>query len=176
MTPKRGGPAAALFAGSLFLAGLSAPALAQQQAENLGTFSQWTVWRSSQDGGMICYISSTPQTSQPDNVRRGPIHFIILTRKALGTKNEIQSLLGYPLANEPLPTAAVDGRSYDMLPDGGEVAWLASTADEAGFVAALKAGSQLVVKGRSLRGTNTTDTYSLTGVTAAMTELDKACR
>ena len=42
-------------------------------------------------------------------------------------------------------------------------------------MAALKAGTTLVVRGTSQRGTNTTDTYSLRGVTAAMTEIDKAC-
>jgi hypothetical protein len=174
MTAKRGGPAAALFAGTLVLAGLSAAPVLAQQAENLGTFNQWTLWRGQEAGGVTCYISSQPQSSQPDNVRRGPIHFIVVTRKALGTRNEVQSLMGYPVVADPRPTAAVDGRAYDMLPEG-EVTWLASEGDEGGFVAALKAGSQLVVKGRSQRGTNTTDTYSLSGVTAAMNELEKAC-
>jgi len=31
------------------------------------------------------------------------------------------------------------------------------------------------VRGISSRGTRTTDTYSLSGVTAAMNEIDKAC-
>jgi hypothetical protein len=57
----------------------------------------------------------------------------------------------------------------------GEAAWLASTGDEISFVEALKAGSTLVVKGTSQRGTVTTDTYDLGGVTAAMAEIDKAC-
>jgi hypothetical protein len=33
----------------------------------------------------------------------------------------------------------------------------------------------MVVRGTSQRGTNTIDTYSLSGVTAAMGEIDKAC-
>jgi hypothetical protein len=42
-------------------------------------------------------------------------------------------------------------------------------------VTALKGGSSLVVKGTSGRGTQTTDTYSLAGVTAAMAAIDTAC-
>ena len=49
-----------------------------------------------------------------------------------------------------------------MIADGGG-AWLASAADEAGFVATLKKGSNLVIKGTSQRGTDTTDTYTLAG-------------
>ena len=56
-----------------------------------------------------------------------------------------------------------------------EAAWLASMDDESGFVASLKKGTKLVVKGTSGRGTQTTDTYSLAGVTAAMDAIDKAC-
>jgi len=56
-----------------------------------------------------------------------------------------------------------------------QAAWLASMDDETGFVAALKKGSKLVVHGTSAKGTKTTDTYSLGGITAAMDAIDKAC-
>ena len=81
----------------------------------------------------------------------------------------------FPIVGKaPDDTVEIDGKAYPMVTEGA-AAWLASTGDESGFVAALKAGTQLVVRGTSQRGTNTTDTYSLRGVTAAMTEIDKAC-
>ena len=43
-------------------------------------------------------------------------------------------------------------------------------------VEAMKRGTEMVVRGISSRGTRTTDTYSLSGVTAAMNEIDKACK
>jgi hypothetical protein len=39
----------------------------------------------------------------------------------------------------------------------------------------MKRGNELVFKGTSARGTLTTDSYSLRGVTAAMKALDAAC-
>lgn len=102
-------------------------------------------------------------------------------------RNEVQTLVGYPMkptTSSFFHQAIVDGRAYPMksIPDDpatnivdSEAAWLASTDDEAGFVTALKGGSQLVVKGTSGRGTETTDTYSLSGVTAAMQAIDTAC-
>ncbi|HVX73439.1 MAG: invasion associated locus B family protein [Devosia sp.] len=102
-------------------------------------------------------------------------------------RNEVQTLIGYPMQ----PTSAsfthsadIDGKAWPMksIPDDpstaikdDEAAWLASMDDEPGFVAALKKGSKLVVHGTSSRGTKTTDTYSLSGVTAAMDAIDKAC-
>lgn len=102
-------------------------------------------------------------------------------------RNEVQTLVGYPMratTDSFFHAAIVDGKSYPMksIPDDpatsitdSEAAWLASMDDESGFVTSLKAGSKLVVKGTSGRGTQTTDTYSLAGVTAAMDAIDKAC-
>ncbi len=102
-------------------------------------------------------------------------------------RNEVQTLVGYPMratTDSFFHAAIIDGKSYPMksIPDDpatsitdSEAAWLASMDDESGFVTSLKAGTKLVVKGTSGRGTQTTDTYSLAGATAAMAAIDKAC-
>ncbi|MEO6012672.1 MAG: invasion associated locus B family protein [Devosia sp.] len=102
-------------------------------------------------------------------------------------RNEVQTLVGYPMkptTDSFFHAAEIDGKAYPMksIPDDpatnildSEAAWLASMDDEAGFVTALKGGTKLVVKGTSGKGTKTTDTYSLAGVTAAMAAIDKAC-
>lgn len=165
---------AALLTGFAIIS-LAAPTLAQQQPQNLGTFKFWTAWKGTDANGEMCYISSQPQSTEPANVKRSPIHFLVIHRKGLGTKNEVQTLIGYPFnTSNSNASASVDGKTYPMVTEG-EAAWLASSADEPGFVESLKAGSTLVVRGTSQRGTNTVDTYDLGGVTAAMTEIDKAC-
>ena len=47
--------------------------------------------------------------------------------------------------------------------------------DDKALVAALRAGSQMTVKGVSSRGNATTDTYSLKGTSAAHAAIGKAC-
>lgn len=163
-----------LLVGAIVAAQLFTGAAFAQQASNLGTFGVWTAWKSADADGVICYISSQPQDAQPTNVNRDPIHFIIIQRKGLGTKNEVQTLVGYPLKTGSTPTATIDGKSYPMVIEGS-AAWLASTGDEAAFVDGLKRGSEMVVKATSQRGTNTTDTYSLRGTTAASKAADDAC-
>ncbi|MBU1305960.1 MAG: hypothetical protein KKF33_10625 [Alphaproteobacteria bacterium] len=153
-----------------------APAAQAQQATELGTFNAWTAWQATDASGMICYISATPQSSEPAGANRDPIHFMIIHRKGMGTKNEVQSIIGYPFnTSDAKASASIDGKSYPMVTEGA-AAWLASTGDEGGFVQAFKAGTKLSVKGTSQRGTNTTDTYSLSGATAAMNAIDAACK
>lgn len=170
MTTKLAGPLAVLIAVSLLV-----PVAMAQEAKSLGTFNAWTAWQGSDANGVICYISSQPTDSDPKNVNRDPVHFLVIHRKGLGTQNEVQTLIGYPFnSSAPNASAAIDGKSYPMVTEGS-AAWLASSGDEPGFVQALKAGTELVVRGTSQRGTKTTDKYSLKGVTAAMGEIDKAC-
>ena len=163
-----------LFSVVMAAALMVAPAIAQEKATGIGKFNDWTAWQGSDANGTICYISGAPQKTEPSGVNRDPIHFLIIHRKGLGIRNEVQTLIGYPFKPSVAASATVDGRAYPMVTEG-TAAWLASANDESGFVEALKQGATLVVKGTSQRGTNTVDTYSLKGVTAAMDAIDKAC-
>lgn len=162
-------------AGCFLAAGLAQAALAQE-TENLGTHQFWTAWKGSDANGVICYISSQPQSkvTNPANRPRGEIHFLIIHRQATGVRNEVQTLVGYPLQLNSTPRAVIDGQTYNMVVQG-EAAWLAAPEQESAFVGAMKAGGQLVVQGTSTLGTTTTDTYSLSGVTAAIDVIDAAC-
>ncbi len=170
---------ACLAATSLALTALAAPAAAQE-IKQLGTFKSWTAWTGADATGATCYISSQPEDWGPREVggapvRRSPIHFLVINRKGLGTKNEVQTMVGYPFhPTQANVTATVDGKTFPMVTEG-EAAWLAVEADEPTFVEALKAGTKLVVKGTSQKGNNMADTYSLSGVTAALGEIGKAC-
>lgn len=142
-------------------------------ATNLGTFDFWTAWTDADGDSKICYVSSTPQTIAPTNVNRGPIHFIVTIRPT--NRNEVATIVGYPIhETEPNASTSVDGRSYPMVTQG-ESAWLASIEDEPGFVDAMRAGATMVVKATSTRGTNTVDSYSLRGVTAALNKANEEC-
>lgn len=156
--------------------GLTPSAALAQQATELGTFNAWTAWKGTDASGEICYISGQPRSSEPAGVNRDPVHFLIIHRKGMGTKNEVQTLIGYPFnSTDAKASAAIDGKSYPMVAQDN-AAWLASTGDEPAFVAAFRAGSSLVVRGTSQRGTNTVDTYSLSGSSAAMDAINQACQ
>ena len=68
----------------------------------------------------------------------------------------------------------MDGQTYEMFTEG-EWAWGASPADDATLLAALKKGTTAVLTARSGKGTQTQDTFSLRGFTAAMEEAAKRC-
>lgn len=180
MAARRTSRLAAVVAGTCMGAMAAASGALAQDATKLGTFNQWTAWQSSDASGRICYISSDPQQMAPTNVDHGEVHFFVIHRKGLGTRNEVQALMGYNLEVGTYPEANIDGQTSPMVVDG-KAAWLTNPAGttiesvESRFVAAMKGGREMVVKATSQRGTNTSYTYSLSGVTAAMGAIDKAC-
>lgn len=173
MTSGYFSPLRRVLACALAGAGLAASASGAMAATNLGTFDFWTAWTDSDQSGKICYVSATPQTSEPSNVSRGAIHFIVTIRPS--NRNEVATIVGYPIhETNANASTAVDGRSYPMVTQGNS-AWLASVEDEPGFVGAMRAGATMVVRATSQRGTNTVDTYSLRGVTAALNRAAQEC-
>jgi hypothetical protein len=96
-------------------------------------------------------------------------------------RNEISVRIGYPFSATSEPFARVGSDEYGFFTGvqvengADEWAWLEKLDEQARLVTAMKRGNELVFKGTSARGTLTTDSYSLKGVTAAMKALDAAC-
>ncbi len=170
------------------LGGIQATAAAE--ATKLGTFKDWIAWQSTDANGKICYISSNPQEKLPASLDHGDIYFFVINReKAPDFSNgkdgttfrpwhgEVQAQLGYAIKPDGNLSANIDGKVYPMRGDTStqKAMWLVSDADEPGFVNAMKAGSKLTVKSTSARGNDTTYTFSLSGVTAAMNKVDQVC-
>lgn len=157
---------------AVFAAASSDPANAQQH-EELGQFSDWQAYSYEQSGAKRCTMASQPQSDEGNYSRRGPIWSFVMHRPDEGSTGEVGFHMGYPLKSGSLVSVKIGSHNFSLFTSGeGAYAW---PEDEAGFIAAMRAGSEMVVKGTSARGTETTDTYSLSGFTAANRAINEAC-
>jgi len=148
---------------------------AAQTPTRLGVFKDWTAYAYTDGRGKVCYAASQPKDTEPKNVNRDPIFFMVSTRPADRVSNEVSVLIGYPLKQDSKVSVDIDGKTFVMFTkDDG--AWVENVNEESVLVAALRAGSRMVVKGTSRRGTNTVDYYSLSGISAALDSVAKACQ
>jgi hypothetical protein len=170
---------------SLLLAGLvlgsllvSAGAEAQSKPRLLGSYRDWDAMVGSMpDGSKTCYMISTPKrsaASKKDAVR-GQIYMTVTHRPKFGVMGEVNAVVGYPIRRGSEASISVDGKHHFRFFTEGSGAWAYDPRDDAAAVAAMKAGVNLTVKASSQRGTDTTDTYSLSGFTAAYNAISKAC-
>jgi invasion protein IalB len=72
------------------------------------------------------------------------------------------------------PVATVDEQSFELLPKGADL-WVKNAARESALIAEMKKGATIEIKASSLKGNESTDSYSLSGFSQAMERLQKEC-
>jgi hypothetical protein len=141
--------------------------------ELLGSFGDWNAFSVQ---GKTCYALGSPKERQPKAKLKDSLAYVFIsTRPAEGVKNEVAVNLGYPTKDNGSAVADVDGDSFDLVTKGNN-AWVKNTAKEKEFVETLKSGSKLVVKASSSKGSATTDTYSLKGLSEALARVAQECK
>ncbi|EJF91022.1 invasion associated locus B family protein [Bartonella tamiae] len=153
-------------AGSIMVLAFVGTAFAQTPTR-LNQFDAWGAYSYKSGNNTVCYVLSAPLTSQPTNVNHGDNFFLISKRAGGQVIFEPQFMAGYTLKSGSKVTVTVDGKNYEFFTKDSS-AWASSQSAENQLVAAMRAGSNLTVKAVSQRGTNTSYTYSLKGVTAAL--------
>jgi hypothetical protein len=167
----------ALGAAVISLAALGA-AKAQESTNRVATITDWNVFVEETPSKECWGVSKPKETvntrdGQPVSVRRGDILLFVTFRP--GKPGEISFTGGYPFAGGSTVKVSVDGTDYELFTDG-EWAWPGSAGDDAALLKAMMAGTTAVVTGRSGKGTQTQDTFSLRGFTAAMEDAGKRCQ
>lgn len=156
---------------------VQAPVSAQESTNRVATMTDWNVF--TEESPKECWGVSKPKETvnsrdgQPVSVRRGDILLFVTFRP--GKPGEISFTGGYPFAGGSTVDVVVDGNTYQLFTDG-EWAWPGSAEDDAKLLAALKAGTNATLTARSGKGTETKDTFSLRGFTAAMEDAGKRCQ
>lgn len=162
------------FASAIVLSiALTSAALAQSPTL-IKQFNAWGAYSYVGTNGKVCYVLSVPTQKEPRNVNHGDIFFLISQRPGQNVSYEPQTMMGYQLQDGSKVIVTVDGRDFSLFTSNVS-AWVENVAEEPALVNAMRAGSSMSVKATSRRGTVTNYTYSLSGVTAALSEIQN-CR
>ena len=145
-----------------------------QVPEDLGNFTDWRAFRVVETTGqVVCFMATQPQSSKPDNLRRGPIWLLIAHRP--GVERSVVSFeSGFPFQTNNEPIASIGNQRCALFTKGGETAW-GHPNDDGTLVNAMKRGLTIAVDSRSSRGNNINDVFSLRGFTKAFNKISEAC-
>lgn len=155
-------------------------AFAQAQSTNrVGANTDWSVFVESNP--KECWSVSSPKETVNTRggrvvaAKRGDILLFVFNRPGSGVSGQVTFTGGYPFASGSTVNMNISGKEFELFTDG-EWAWPATPADDAKIITAMKRGSSAIMTGRSGRGTQTKDTFSLLGFTASVEESDKRCK
>ena len=165
---------------ALALAGMiTSPAIAQEQSTNrVAAKTDWSVFV--EDNPTECWGVSTPKETVNTRdgrvvaVNRGQTLLMVFYRPSAGAKGQVAFTGGYPFASGSTVRMEISGNTFELFTEG-EWAWPATTDDDAKIITAMKRGANATLVGRSGRGTDTKDTFSLLGFTAAVEDAAKRC-
>ncbi|MCP1774553.1 invasion protein IalB [Bradyrhizobium japonicum] len=160
---KPAGPAAAV-------AGGAEPTL-------IGQFGTWGAYSATPNGKKVCFALAKPSSSKtnPPNRPRDPAYAFVSTRPAEKVNNEVSVMIGYALKPGSESSVEVGGAAFAMYTQGDGL-WIKNAAEEERMVEAMRKSADLVVKGVSAKGTETTDTFSLKGLAQALDRIAQDCR
>ena len=157
-----------------------APALAQTKPKLIGSFDDWQAYTLTQGKAKTCYMVSRPTASLPKGAKRGEIYVMISNRPADHVEHEFSVGLGYAIKKGSKPQLMIDKTSTDLVvfekPGYDQTAWAADPKSEQAIVDGMAKGHTMELKAVSAHGTQTTDTFSLNGVTAALRAVAGACK
>jgi hypothetical protein len=165
-------------AGAAVLAmGMASGSLAQVSTNRVAAETDWSVFV--EDSPKECWAVSAPKETVNTRdgkavaVRRGDI-LLFVTFRPGAAQGEVSFSGGYPFAGGSTVELDIGGTKFDLFSDG-EWAWSGSKDEDAKIVVALKGGSSAILTARSARGTQTKDSFSLLGISAALDEAAKRC-
>lgn len=134
----------------------------------------WSLYADAATPKAVCFIASQPQAVEPLGANRGPIFFYITAWPKEGVKAEPSVKVGYQVKPDADLTVTIGTDTFKLFVKG-ERGFVSDPNEELKLVEALKKGTNAQVKATSARGTSTTDTYSLAGITAALDKLAATC-
>lgn len=142
----------------------------------IGEYDDWVAYYYRDSAGPVCYMASTPKKDEGKYSRRGDIYAVITHRPNEKSFDVLNINAGYTYKPDSKVTIKIGAKTFDRLFTSGDKAWAVSEKVDKEIVDAMKRGSRMVVHGTSSRGTQTKDTYSLSGFSSAYRAISNKCK
>ena len=142
----------------------------------LGEYGDWVAYYYRDSAGAVCYMASTPKKDEGKYTKRGDIYAVVTHRPNEKSFDVVNFNAGYTYKNGAKVTVKIGAKTFDKLFTSGDKAWTTSEKTDKEIVEAMKRGNRMVVHGTSSRGTQTKDTYSLTGFASAYRAISNKCK
>jgi hypothetical protein len=143
----------------------------------IGQYGTWGAYTATPNGRKVCFALAKPSSSKtnPPNRPRDPAYAFVSTRPAEKVVNEVSIMIGYALKPGSESSLEVGGSAYAMYTQGDGL-WIKNAAEEEQMVNAMRKSAEVTVKGISAKGTETTDVFSLKGLSQALDRLAQDCK
>ena len=153
---------------------ISFSARSAEDLKSIGKFKDWETFTVTENDNKICFAQSIPILRAPKKFERNPSRLFISFRPTEDIKDEVSATSGYTFQKEKIVKAKTGKKTYDFF-SREDFAWILDTEEEQRFIKAMKKASRVMIVGRTEKGKQTIDHYSLMGFTKAYNTAKKNC-
>ena len=153
---------------------ISFSARSAEDLKSIGKFKDWETFTVTENDNKICFAQSIPILRAPKKFERNPSRLFITFRPSEDIKDEVSATSGYTFQKEKIVKAKTGKKTYDFF-SREDFAWILDTEEEQRFIKAMKRASRVMIIGRTEKGKQTIDHYSLMGFTKAYGTAKKNC-
>jgi len=153
---------------------ISFSARSAEDLKSIGKFKDWETFTVTENENKICFAQSIPILRAPKKFERNPSRLFITFRPSEDIKDEVSATSGYTFQKEKIVKAKTGKKTYDFFSQE-EFAWILDTEEEQKFIQAMKKASRVMIIGRTDKGKQTIDHYSLMGFSKAYNTAKKSC-
>ena len=140
----------------------------------LGQYDNWGAYWAAPEGRKVCFAAARPNGAQ-SNRARNPAYLFITSRPRDKVKDEISAVASSPFKASADATAVIGGKSYALVTNA-DGAWVKHATDETKLVEVMRKGGDLVLKGTTDRGLQSTDVFSMKGLAQALDRISRECK
>ena len=148
---------------------------AMEAPKLLGRYGDWSAYTYKENGKNVCYMASTPKRDEGKYTQRGDIYVVVTHRPGEKSFDVVNFVAGYTYKKGSKVEIKIGKETFNNIFTDADKAWTLTEKDDQALVAAMKRGQRMIVKGVSSRGTQTKDTYSLSGFTRAYKVISAKC-
>ena len=138
-----------------------------------GKYKNWESFTLMTDKGKVCFAQTKPVKRAPAAIKRNDSRIFVTFRPNENIKDEISITSGHAYKNSTV--SAKSGKSNFSFFSQGDFAWLLDENEEKKFIKLMKRATDLMIKGKTKDGAETTDHYSMMGFTKAYNTAKKVC-
>jgi hypothetical protein len=161
--------ALALVASLMFTATASA-----QQVRLLGEHRAWSSYAANDATGPVCFAMTKPESVAPTPDGYSQAYLYLTNRPAENVTTEFSLVAGFAFQPDSMAIVNVGGQVFNLFTQN-DGAWLDDAGQTAALASAIRAGSSMTVEGTTAAGIKVTQSYSLSGATAAQQSIGSGC-
>ena len=145
-----------------------------EELKSIGKFKDWETFAVNENNNKICFAQSIPILRAPKKFERNPSRLFVSFRPTEDIKDEVSATSGYTFQKEKIVKAKTGKKTFNFFAQEN-FAWILDTEEEQKFIQAMKKASRVMIIGRTDKGKQTIDHYSLMGFSKAYNTAKKNC-